>query len=159
MEFIGRHPALRRGLVALIVLIVFDAAWLELRATHLYQEARQWPRTYAVIVSSRVTTSRRSWGRSPRFCAEFDYKYSIAGHSYTGHNSAFDFECWPEGYSFVPQHPQGTAIEIAYDPSDPSVTIVPASVQDPGYPWGDAAIGGLFLMVLLADLFPRRKEP
>ena len=153
-EFFSRHPWVRRGILMLIVYFCFHAVPLEFKANREYKRVHEWPVTDAVISSSRVYETRYSWtARDDRFCPKLGYSYSVTGRHYEGYNDVFDFTCWPDAYSFVGQHPPGTHVQIAYDPANPIVSIVPTSIQDPGYPWGDMIGGTFFLVVLLCDLF------
>jgi hypothetical protein len=156
-EFLTRHPLIRRAFFMLVVYFCFNAVMLEFRASREYQRMIRWPITDASVNTVTVYATSYSWGgRTNRYCPKLSYNYSVMGHSYVGHNSVFDFTCWPDGYNFVAKHQPGTSIQIAYDPADPNITIIPASVQDPGYPWGDIIGGTLFLIVLLLDLFGSR---
>ena len=141
----------------LVVYFCFHAVVLELRANHEYQRMIKWPVTDATINTTTVYETSYSWsGMMNRYCPKVYYNYSVMGHSYVGHNSVFDFTCWPDGYNFVAKHRPGTSIQITYDPADPDITIIPSSIQDPGYPWGDIIGGTLFLIVPLLDLFVSR---
>jgi len=86
-----------------------------------------------------------------------EYSYSLKGREYIGYNGVFDFVCWPDATDFVARHQPGTLVKIAYDPTNPSVTIIPDAVRDPGYPWGDIGGGIIFSLILLADFLGGRK--
>jgi len=157
-NFLQRHTLLRRAVLAVVVFFCFRAAKLEFAATQLYQEVIRWPSAQASIKSSTVANSAYSWsGRRNRYCPMLEYSYSLKGREYTGHNGVFDFVCWPEATDFVAQHQPGTLVKIAYDPTNPSVTIIPDAVRDPGYPWGDIGGGTIFSLILLADFLGGRK--
>jgi hypothetical protein len=154
---LSRYAFLRRAILLLLVYGCFRAVPLEFKATREYQRIAQWPVTDAVINSATVNVTSYSWSwRKNRFCPKLDYNYRVKEHDYVGYNSVFDFTCWPDAYNFVPQHRPGTSILIAYDPTDPAVTIVPATIRDPGYPWGDIVGGALFFIILVSDLFLSR---
>jgi hypothetical protein len=156
-RFLSRHAFLRRAILILLVYGCFRAVPLEFKATREYQQIVQWPVADAVINSATVGATSYSWGwRKNRFCPKLDYNYTVKGHEYASYNSVFDFTCWPDAYNFVAQHRPGTSIQIAYDPTDPAVTIVPTSIRDPGYPWGDIVGGALFFIILVSDLFLSR---
>lgn len=153
-NYIQRYPFIRRLLFLLVIYFCFHAAVLESRASRQYREVARWPIAEATIQSSFPGWTSYSWGgKKNRYCAEMTYSYSVAGHNYSSYNRVFDFTCWPDAYDFVGQHRPGSSIQIAYDPSDPRVSIVPASVRDPGYPIADLAGGCFFLLCLLLDLF------
>jgi Protein of unknown function (DUF3592) len=160
-EFLSRHVFVRRALWMLFVYYCFHAAALEIKASRQYRQIVKWPTTEAIINSASVYETSYSWasGRTNRFCPRLDYNYSVAGRSLAGYNRVFDFTCWPDAYKFVAQHPSGTSIPIAYDSSNPTVSVVPASIQDPGYPTVDLIGGALFLIVFLSDLFSTASAP
>ena len=138
-------------LCSLIVYFCFHAAVLELRATRQYKIVSGWPRTDALIHSATAYWTRSSWS-GKRYCPLITYSYNVDGHYYSSRNSVFDFTCWPDAYDFAAKLQSGTSIQIAYDLIDPTTTVVPASIRDPGYPWGDTVGGFLFLALMAADL-------
>jgi hypothetical protein len=162
-DFLQRHPLLRRAALALVVYFCFHGAVLESRAGRQYREAANWPATQAVISSSDVYWTSYSWsGKHNRYCPKLAYKYTVGSHTYDENNRVFDFVCWPDAYDFVAKHQPGATIRIAYDPNDPTISFVPDSVRDPGYPWGDIIGGMFFTAVLFADVFgawTRESEP
>jgi hypothetical protein len=147
---LARYPFIRRAFWVIMIYFCFSAANFELNAGRRYQQVKQWPLTDAIINSASVSETRYSWG-SQRFCPQLGYTYSIKGHSFASSNKVFDFTCWPDAYGFVDRHRPGTSIQIAYDPTNPTVTVVPTSIQDPGGPWGDMIGGIFFLLILIAD--------
>jgi hypothetical protein len=157
--FLGR--LFRRTILALGVIFCFRAVPLELKAGQQFKHVAKWPVTKALIRSSAVYTTSYTWsGKRNRFCPILDYGYTVQTHTYVGSDSVFDFVCWPDAYDFVAQHKPGAFVTIAYDPSNPTTSIIPSAVRDPGYPWGDI-IGGIILAaILLADIFrPWTCEP
>jgi hypothetical protein len=127
---------------------------MELRARQQFKQVAKWPVTQALISSSAVYTASYTWsGRQNRFCPILNYKYAVQTRTYVGSNSVFDFVCWPDAYDFVAQHKPGTFVPIAYDPSDPTTSIIPSAMRDPGYPYGDIIGGIVFAVILLVDLF------
>jgi hypothetical protein len=150
---------LRRTIVALSVYYCFHAVPLEIRASRRFWDVARWPVTEAVVRSANVSVTSYPWSsKSDRFCPDVQYSYTVSGQSYTNRNQVFDFSCWPDAYSFVAKYQPGNAIQIAYDPSNPNNTIVPSSVSDPGYPWGDMLGGMFFLVLLFADILFTRRE-
>jgi hypothetical protein len=142
-------PLLHRTLLALVVFFCFRAVVLEMRASQQYKRVSKWPITHAQISSSIVYTTSYSWtGKTNRFCPQLTYSYTVQKHDYVSSNRVFDFVCWPDAYDFVAQHKPGTMVTIAYDPSDPNVSVIPSAVKDPGYPWGDL-LGGIALTAVL----------
>jgi hypothetical protein len=156
-DIFSRYPLLHRAVLLLITFFCFHAAFLELRATRQFQQAEKWPSAQAQIKASFAYSTGYSWSvKRNRYCPMLRYTYRAGGRTYEAYNSVFDFVCWPDGNDFVAHHPAGTFIKIAYDPTDPAVSIVPDAVRDPGYPWGDT-IGGIILaLALLVDLFSGR---
>jgi hypothetical protein len=160
---LGRYPLVRRAVLALIVNFCFHAAVLESRAGRQYREVSKWPMTQAIISSGNVYSTSYSWsGKQSRFCPQLTYKYTIKSRDYAGSNRVFDFTCWPDAYDFIARHQPGSAVTIAYDPTDASISFIPASVRDPGYPWGDVIAGIILAALLAVDLFgawTRQSEP
>ena len=160
---LGPYPLVRRAVLALVIYFCFHAAVLESRASRRYREVTTWPMTQAVISSGNVFSTSYSWsGKRNRFCPQLTYKYTIKGRDYAGSNRVFDFTCWPDAYDFIAQHQPGSAVTIAYDPTDASISFIPASVRDPGYPWGDVIAGTVLAVLLAVDLFgacTRQAEP
>jgi Protein of unknown function (DUF3592) len=153
-NYLWRYPLIRRLLCLLIVYFCFHAAVLESRASRQYRTITHWPKTEATVQSATPGWTSYSWSyKNNRYCPQMTYSYSIADRDYSSYNRVFDFVCWPDAYDFVAQHQRGTLIQVAYDPSDPRVSIVPASVRDPGYPVADLAGGCFFLLCLLVDLY------
>jgi hypothetical protein len=149
-----RHPLLRRVILSLVVFYCFHGAVLELKANRQYRQVAKWPVTQAFISSSAVYWTNYSWsGKKNRDCPKLSYKYTAQTRTYEGYNRVFDFVCWPDAYDFVAQHQPGASITIAYDPSDPAISVVPDAMRDPGYPWGDIIGGIFFAAILLADIF------
>jgi Protein of unknown function (DUF3592) len=147
------QTVLRRVVLLIGVFYCFHGAVLELRATRQYQQVAKWPFVQAYIHSSTVYRTSYSWsGKQDRYCPSLEYTYMVQGRTYNGSNRVFDFVCWPDAYGFVAQHQPGALINIAYDPANPTVSIVPDAVRNPGYPWGDIIGGILFAVILLADL-------
>jgi hypothetical protein len=119
-----------------------------------YDEVARWPVTEAVVRSAAAGWTSYSWsGKKNRYCPEVTYSYSVVARHYSGYNRVFDFTCWPDAYDFVAQHRPGSSLQIAYDPTDPNVSIIPSSVRGPGYPVADAVGGCFFVLCLLADVF------
>jgi hypothetical protein len=158
-EFLSRYALLRRAFLVLVIYYCFHAVPLEIKASRMYREVAQWPVAEASVLSASVTVTRFSWSpKSNRFCPDMEYSYSVAGKKYTTRNRVFDFGCWPDAYRFVAKHQPGTSILIAYDPTNPMSTIVPSSVSDTGFPWGDVLGGTLLVLVLMGDIFLARRE-
>ena len=152
--FFQRHPFLRRAVYLLAIVYCFHGAALELRAHRQYTQVSNWPTTEASVSSSAVYWTSYSWsGKQNRDCPKLGYRYAVQGRTYEGYNRVFDFTCWPDAYDFVAEHQPGALIQIAYDPSNPAISIIPSAVRDPGYPWGDIAGGIIFAVILLVDLF------
>jgi hypothetical protein len=149
--FLGR--LFRRTILALGVIFCFRAVPLELRAGQQFKQVAKWPVTQALIRSSGVYKTSYSWSERSRFCPILEYGYAVQSHTYVGSNSVFDFFCWPDAYDFVAQHKPGAFITIAYDPSNPTTSIIPSAVRELGYPWGDIIGGIIFAAILLADIF------
>jgi hypothetical protein len=150
--FLGR--LVRRAILALGVIFCFRAVPLELKAGQQFKQVAKWPMTQALVRSSAVYTTSYTWGgKRIRFCPILDYGYTVQTRTYVGSNSVFDFVCWPDAYDFVAQHKPGAFVTIAYDPSSPTTSIIPNTVRDPGYPWGDIIGGIIFAAILLADIF------
>lgn len=148
------YPFFRRSLCLIVIYFLFHAAALELRASRQYRQVLKWPTIPATVASARVTWTKYSWSwKGNRDCPQLLYKYSLNGNSYFGKNEVFDFVCWPDAYDFVAQHPPGSTIQIAYDPASPATSIVPSSVRDPGYPYGDAIGGVILVLIVLVDVF------
>jgi uncharacterized protein DUF3592 len=153
-NLLRRYPFIRRLLCLLIVYFCFHAAVAESRASRQYREVARWPVAEATIQSATPGWTSYSWsGKKNRNCPEMTYSYLVASRRYSSYNRVFDFVCWPDAYDFVGQHRPGTLIQIAYNPADPRVSIVPASVRDPGFPVEDLVGGCFFLLCLLVDLF------
>ena len=153
-NFFRRHPVIRRAITALLALFCFRAVPLEVRASQQFKQVAKWPVTQALVTSSAVYTTSYTWsGKQNRFCPILSYKYTVQTHAYFGSNSMFDFACWPDAYDFVAQHKPGALLTIAYDPSNPTTTVIPSTIRDPGYPWGDIIGGIIFTGLLLLDLF------
>jgi hypothetical protein len=153
-SFLSRYPLIRRLLCLLVVYFCFHAAVLESRASRQYREVARWPVAEATVQSATPGWTSYSWsGKKNRLCPEMTYSYSAGSRRYSSYNRVFDFTCWPDAYDFVAEHRPGSSIQIAYDPSDPNVSIVPTSVRDPGYPFADIIGGCFFVLCLLADLF------
>lgn len=159
-EFFSFAALLRRGALLLFVYLSFHAVPLEIKAIQKYRDVAKWPTTEAVILSARVSATSFSWShRESRFCPDLEYSYSVAGEAFTSRNRLFDFACWPEGSRFVAEHQRGSTIQIAYDPSNPSVTVVPGNLVAPGYPWVELIGGMFFLVLLLGDIALVRRKP
>lgn len=153
-NFFRRHPVIRRAITALLALFCFRAVPLEVRASQQFKQVAKWPVTQALVTSSAVYTTSYTWsGKQNRFCPILSYKYTVQTHAYFGSNSMFDFACWPDAYDFVAQHKPGALLTIAYDPCNPTTTVIPSTIRDPGYPWGDIIGGVVFTGLLLLDLF------
>jgi hypothetical protein len=143
----------------LVIYYCFHAVPLEIKASRMFREVAHWPIAEASIHSASVTVTRFSWSsRSNRFCPDMEYSYSVAGKKYTSRNQVFDFGCWPDAYGFVAKHQPGTSILIAYDPKNPTITIVPSGVSDIGFPWDDVLGGTFFVLVLMGDFSLARRE-
>lgn len=157
-NFFSRHPFVRQIFMLLVVCFCFNAVRLELRAGREYRRVQEWPLTDAVVNAASVYETSFSWSsHRDRYCPRLEYSYSVAEHRFTSSNQVFDFPCRPDVHEFVDRHGPGTSIRIAYDPASPMISIIPASVTDPGYPWLDLLGGAFFSLVLLADLFSTRK--
>jgi len=118
--------------LALITFVCSDAAFREMQAHQRYQEVAKWPVTKAVITGDVVSWTSYSWSsKRNRDCPKIEYTYTAGGRNYRENNSVFDFVCWPDAYDFVAQHRTGTNLEVAYNPDDPTVTVVPDSVRTP----------------------------
>jgi hypothetical protein len=155
--FLQRFPLLRRVIFAVSVFFCFHAAMLEFTATRQYQEVAKWPQVKASITSSALYSAGYSWsGRQQRYCPRLEYTYAVHEREYKGSNHVFDFVCWPQT-DFIANHQPGTLVKIAYDPANPSVTVYPDAMRDPGYPWGDIAGGTIFALILLVDLIAVRR--
>jgi len=148
------YPIFRRSLCLVAIYFLFHSAALELRASRQYRQVVKWPTIPAIVESATVTWTKYSWSwKTNRYCPQLTYGYSLNGHSYFGKNEVFDFVCWPDAYDFVAQHPRGSSIQIAYDPTNLATSVVPSSVRDPGYPSGDMIGGAFLLFIVLVDIF------
>ena len=140
-------------------------AWLslraikpEMRAHKEFREVAAWPVTSAQVHSADSYWKRNSWGGS-RFCAKLEYSYSVEGRLYRGTNSIFDFGCHPDGYDVAAAHPPGSTVQVAYNPTDAAVTVVPGTFTDPGYPWFDMIAGTACLLIALWNILRSTSEP
>jgi hypothetical protein len=152
-DFLSRHRFFRCALFVVVAAAVFWIGSLQLKASREYGRATRWPVTAAKIASSHGYVARYSWSDlGNKNCAKLTYSYVAMGQQLEATNTNLNFVCWPDGYDFAAQHPAGTAVQIAYDPSNPFVTFVPSSVRDPGFPWGYSIFGTLFGVAALVDL-------
>ncbi|MGB6384744.1 MAG: DUF3592 domain-containing protein [Terriglobales bacterium] len=144
----------RRTIIALGVIFCFHAVPLELKASRQFKQVAKWPVTQALIRSSTVHTTSYTWsGKQNQFCPILAYEYTVQTQTYVGSNRVFDFVCYPDAYDFVAQHKPGAFVTIAYDPSNPAISIIPSALKSPGYPWGDVLGGIVFAVFLLVDIF------
>jgi hypothetical protein len=147
--FLQRHAFLRRLLLLLIVFFCFRAAVKEVKAHRQFSETKRWPSAEATVESATVRCIPESWTtHCNRYCPQLQYQYSIRNEVFDATNRVFDFSCATEPYEFVIRHQPGKQVRIAYDPSNPTISIIPEVIVDPGPPYGDV-VGGLFFVFLL----------
>ncbi len=124
----------------LIALLVFNKPPmplpLQIRSSGHYRQIMKWPGAEGKVVSS----SWKSIGRAietgeRRFCPVVEYTYVVDGRRYQGQNEAFEFACNPASFKYVVLK-AGASIGIAYDPADPSISVIPDALLNPGFPWG-----------------------
>ena len=150
---------LRRLALLLIVFYCFRAVALEFRAKEKYWEISGWPVTHAVVQSANVSIMSFSWSpKKIRYCPDMVYSYSVAGHTYTSRNQVFDLSCRPNADDFVTKYRPGSSIPIAYDPTNPTATVIPSSVVDAWDVWVDLLGGIFFFLVLMVDVSATRPE-
>jgi len=159
VDFLRRHTIFRRVFLVLLFFFSFRAAVLEIRANTIYREVTVWPRTDAKIFSADVLVTNFLWSyQQSNFCANFRFSYTVSGRTFVERNRTLGLACWPEGYSFIREHQPGSLIEIAYNPADPSIAVVPSNLDKPGFPWFDL-FGGICLFILLCfDVLSSRRQ-
>lgn len=116
------------------------------------RQAREWPVTEGVVVESRTFLERagdpKGNGRVPRAAVRF--RYSVGGKTYESYNVSFrrgfgdgDFDPARQGspHSYDPglavKYPQGTKVQVAYNPQSPGEAVVEASRD----PWVSLVLG------------------
>lgn len=150
---------LRRVALLLIVFFCFRAVALEFRARGKYREITRWPVTQAVVKSARVSVTGFSWNtKLINRCPDLEYSYSVSGHAYTGRNQVFDLSCRPNADDFVAKYGPGSSIPIAYDATNPNMTVIPSSIVEAWDVWVDLLGGLFFLLLLMVDLSATRSE-
>lgn len=105
----------------------------------------RWPRAQGVVLSSAFINASGNDTRG----ASVQYQYVIDGHTYINDRlslfrSAGNYDVgsgqwlWDD-QRLVDEHPQGSAIEVFYDPGTPSRSVVVAHANMPGL-WGAGAV-------------------
>jgi hypothetical protein len=107
-------------------------------------EARSWPSANGEVVSTRVqrhtfmqqkveySESRREARRT--YYPEITYRWTVDGQSYTGSRWALgeshpDYKERPEAEKAAAGYPSGMAIDVYYDPADPSQPVLDRSLK------------------------------
>lgn len=105
----------------------------------------RWPRAQGVVLSSAFINASGNDTRG----ASVQYQYEVDGHTYINDRlslfrSAGKYDVgsgqwlWDD-QRLVDEHPQGSAIEVFYDPGTPSRSVVVAHANMPGL-WGAGAV-------------------
>lgn len=144
----------RRVILLLAACYCFNGVIVSIKASRQYHQIADWPVAQAFIrYSAVVSTNSYVFLRARNSCPRFNYEYTVQSRAYSEYNRTLDFRCLPDAYYFTREHPAGTYISIAYDPANPSVSIVPVTVQDPGRSWGNILGGSVVLVLFLLDMF------
>ncbi len=114
--------------VALFFIVMGTREWM------LAVESTKWPTVEGTVLSSSVSESRhgRKSGRRTDYFPKIEYAYTVDGVNYTGSKVSFKTTSPSRASAeeIVQAHPAQSRCAIAYDPSDPT-----RSVLVPGADW------------------------
>jgi Protein of unknown function (DUF3592) len=113
-----------------------------------YAALRPWPRTDAVVISSKVMEeSGSSHGGAEQYYPLVELKYAVGGKEYTKTTSADSATDSPfRAQREVAGLPPGKHLRVPYNPADPSDV-------DLGVGWNFSTIGGPALLLLMGLVF------
>lgn len=141
------------ALGAVLLLLLFTlAAWSmfvgELGDLVRGFSSRKWPHTSGVVLSSGVDSTP---GSSVHWYPVITYRYRVDGDEYDSNVIAFHSLSGPhvgsnrdEAQKFADQYEEGAAVDVYYDPQDPSICVL-----QPGASY-TSAFGPIFSLVILA---------
>lgn len=137
------------GLIALVVLLGAVRGWLAASAS------RAWPSVSGrVLNSSLIRTPRRGTSGGGSYIPMIVYEYQVDGRVYRSQRYSFGTQI---GTGFtgiasrvVNQYPEGSAVEVYYNPDNPSEAVLKRSA---GGSWGTllvvAALAAAAVIVLV----------
>lgn len=105
--------------------------WFGHRTRARAKASAGWPKVTGTVTAARVEHRRRSKGGS-RFVPTLQYTYDVGGQRHTGTRLAFaDTERVTEAAAqqVIAPYPVGGAVAVFYDPADPSVSTLSASME------------------------------
>ncbi|HEY1786833.1 MAG TPA: DUF3592 domain-containing protein [Verrucomicrobiae bacterium] len=169
-------------LAVLIGALSYFVVFYSVRGTVLQHVAESYPHVQGTVLSSQVTITHGSKGRV-YYHPRIDYRYTVGDSEYTGSRYRYDDQPTGSGsaYAIVNSHPPGSAVDVYYNPADPTDTVISPGVvqqdmllsflilaailflwsfllkwaqQQPGLPWtGSEATGGV---VVITDMLLTR---
>lgn len=96
------------------------------------QASATWPAAQGTVLSARYQPTENR-GRNSTSCAsKVTYRYDVGGQEFSGDRVSFGWnhDC-DDNQTFVWRHPAGSSIQVYYQPSDPSVSVlVPGGSTD-----------------------------
>lgn len=124
------------------------------------EETKAWPSTSGEIRSAEVEEEERrerqdNGGYRTRYTytPRVTYAYTIQGVEYTGHRIRADDSGGgrDKAYDTINDFPVGSIVDVYYDPSDPSSSVLRQGA-DPVAVWVFGGIGGLLLVLSLVGV-------
>lgn len=119
--------------VVILTIVALGSCVFIVAATSKWTRARDslgWPTVAGVVEASKVASSRHKTkgGHRTSHRAQVDYTYEVDGASHTG--SKVSFRVTSEGEAdaaaTVARYPQGTQVQVHYDPADPTLSALEA---------------------------------
>ena len=94
------------------------------------QASKNWPTVSGVVKSSEVTVDHTRSGKKNKtmYSPEIAFAYEVDGRSYVsskiGVSSNWSSSDSSSAYQITSKYPAGEAVEVAYDPADPSYAVL-----------------------------------
>lgn len=111
-----------------------------------------WPTVTGSVLESQVERVPGHGRVAPSYKAHFQYRYEVAGRAYFGDHASLGRLSLGNGEddadAIVRQYPQGSFVQVRYDPARPEVSVLQA-----GWTWSAvlrAVLGILVVLVVLA---------
>lgn len=113
------------------------------------ENAREWPTTSGKVIDSELRTVCKYIG-SCSSSANITYQYNVGGNSYTNNKVAYDPQTYKESASWlVNRYPNGTVVNVHYDPHDPLDSYLAYGSRYNKYPIFSVGIGFILLAVVV----------
>ncbi|MCU0864074.1 MAG: DUF3592 domain-containing protein [Planctomycetes bacterium] len=144
------------GLIAVTIGIVLLVWMVAARQDQARANTVYLPTT-GTVLSAKISEHMQSRRQPSFWSVERAYSYAVAGRTYEGDRRAFETSLYDdrqEAERDLERLPVGSAIEVFYDPADPTQSVLDRS--PPGFgafvlPAGPLAFGALLLVVARRD--------